>query len=210
MPRKEPSQRRSRDTTNAILDAAARVLIEHGYLRATTNRIAERAGCSIGTLYQYFGDKNEIFEALVHREADLYLNAVKSHLPASGATPEQAIRGFMEAGYANHSLIHTLRVVMRHLPSKNATARSQYLRTGIHTLMIKLLEALGPIPGEPDLSLTADIIIGLSEGLTYLGRVKRSPEELTNIMTDFVLGYVKPDATMGTLDSSQSSIHPSS
>jgi AcrR family transcriptional regulator len=66
-PRREPSQERSRDTVDAILDAAARVFERHGYAAGTTNRIAERAGVSVGSLYQYFPNKDAILVALTRR-----------------------------------------------------------------------------------------------------------------------------------------------
>ena len=66
-PRRRPQQERSRLLVEAILDAAARVLEQHGYAHATTNRIAERAGVSIGSLYQYFPSKDAILVALVER-----------------------------------------------------------------------------------------------------------------------------------------------
>ena len=55
--RKTPSQSRSMATVNAILAAAAQVLIEVGYGNANTNKIAERAGVGIGSLYEYFPGK---------------------------------------------------------------------------------------------------------------------------------------------------------
>jgi len=56
-PRKLPQQDRSKVTVEAILTAAAHILTEHGYDNTSTNRIAERAGVSIGSLYQYFPNK---------------------------------------------------------------------------------------------------------------------------------------------------------
>lgn len=56
-PRKRPRQERSRRTVEAILDAAARVFETVGPNAATTNAIAERAGVSVGSLYQYFPNK---------------------------------------------------------------------------------------------------------------------------------------------------------
>jgi AcrR family transcriptional regulator len=56
-PRKLPRQERSRATVDAILTAATQVFREQGYERATTARIAEVAGVSVGSLYQYFPDK---------------------------------------------------------------------------------------------------------------------------------------------------------
>src|ERR1044071_5404419 len=66
-PRKEPSQERARQTVDAILQAAATVLVRDGYDRASTNRIAETAGVSIGSLYQYFPSKEALTAALIDR-----------------------------------------------------------------------------------------------------------------------------------------------
>jgi AcrR family transcriptional regulator len=66
-PRRRPVQRRSIETVEAILQAAAQVFERHGYAAGTTNRIADRAGVSIGTLYQYFPDKDAILLALTER-----------------------------------------------------------------------------------------------------------------------------------------------
>ena len=64
---KGPQQARSRETVRAILDAATRVLSQEGYDRASTNRIAAVAGVSIGSLYQFFPNKEAIFVALRKR-----------------------------------------------------------------------------------------------------------------------------------------------
>lgn len=66
-PRKLPHQERSRATVDALLAAAARVLVKEGYDRASTNRIAETAGVSVGSLYQYFPSKEALVAALVER-----------------------------------------------------------------------------------------------------------------------------------------------
>lgn len=67
MPRREPRQERSRQQVNKILDAAAHIFAETHYDTATTNAIAERAGVSIGSLYQFFPNKAAIFHALTVR-----------------------------------------------------------------------------------------------------------------------------------------------
>ncbi len=68
-PRKRPRQARAVATVTAILDAAARILTEDSYAAASTNRIAERAGVSIGSLYEYFPGKEAVFAELRRREA---------------------------------------------------------------------------------------------------------------------------------------------
>jgi AcrR family transcriptional regulator len=65
--RRKPRQERARDTVEAILEAAAQVFERHGYAAGTTNRIAERAGVSIGSLYQYFPNKDAIVMELARR-----------------------------------------------------------------------------------------------------------------------------------------------
>ena len=69
--RKRPTQERSTATVDAILEAAAELFCDIGYDRSSTNRIAERAGVSIGSLYQYFANKEAVLAALLeqHRRA---------------------------------------------------------------------------------------------------------------------------------------------
>lgn len=65
--RKAPRQARSRHTVDAIVDAGARVLSDEGWAAFTTNRVAEVAGVSIGSLYQYFPDKLSLTDAIRSR-----------------------------------------------------------------------------------------------------------------------------------------------
>jgi AcrR family transcriptional regulator len=66
-PRKSPSQERSRRTVDRILDAATRIFHEQGYTGATTNDIADEADISVGSLYQYFPNKDALLVALTQR-----------------------------------------------------------------------------------------------------------------------------------------------
>lgn len=65
--RKRPRQARSLQTVGALLDATEEVLRTHGYAGASTNRIARAAGVSVGSLYQYFGDKDGLIGAALER-----------------------------------------------------------------------------------------------------------------------------------------------
>ena len=69
-PRKRPRQRRSADTVERILAAAARIFDERGYRGTTTNHVAEEAGVSIGSLYQYFPNKDALLVSLAERHVD--------------------------------------------------------------------------------------------------------------------------------------------
>src|SRR5215510_10266902 len=66
-PRKEASQERSRATVDALIEATARILVREGFDSASTNRIAEKAGVSVGSLYQYFPGKEALIAAVIDR-----------------------------------------------------------------------------------------------------------------------------------------------
>lgn len=81
--RRKPVQARSKQTVERVLAAAAHVFSERGY-GATTNHVAELAGVSIGSLYQYFPDKDALLVALHHR----HLDEVRRHLLGAGPTED--------------------------------------------------------------------------------------------------------------------------
>jgi AcrR family transcriptional regulator len=78
--RKSPTQARAAQTVDAIIEAAIQILQSDGEERLTTNRIAERAGVSIGSLYQYFADKEAIVEAVAERERDRVVASILKSL----------------------------------------------------------------------------------------------------------------------------------
>jgi AcrR family transcriptional regulator len=85
--RRQPKQRRSLETIQVVLEGAVKVLGREGVDAVTTNRIAEAAGVSIGSLYQYFPDKHAIFSALhvahAQRVRQLLERIVSSHATCS-------------------------------------------------------------------------------------------------------------------------------
>ncbi|EOH6038345.1 TetR/AcrR family transcriptional regulator [Acinetobacter baumannii] len=82
-PRKRPRQARSVATFEAILEAAARILESLGFAGFNTNAVAERAGVSIGSLYQYFPSKDALIVELIRRErtklSSRIVEAIKQH-----------------------------------------------------------------------------------------------------------------------------------
>jgi len=104
-PRKAPRQARSRATVDAILDAAARVLVERGYAATTTNAVAEVAGVSVGSLYQYFPNKDSLIAALHDRhgrQMSALLDAAL--LRHRGASLPEALAGVIESAVKAHQL----------------------------------------------------------------------------------------------------------
>src|SRR3954453_8965606 len=114
-PRNQPRQSRSRVTVDAILEATIRVLEQEGSDAATTSRIAEVAGVSVGTLYQYFGNREAILDALQDREferATEMMNRVFVH--GAYRTEREVARAVIEGLLELHSAapaLHRLLVV---------------------------------------------------------------------------------------------------
>ena len=86
-PRKSATQKRSRATVDALVEATARVLIREGYDRASTNKIAETAGVSIGSLYQYFPSKEALVAAVIERHTQELSNVVRGAMDRVAASP---------------------------------------------------------------------------------------------------------------------------
>jgi AcrR family transcriptional regulator len=112
-PRRRPRQARAQATVEAIVKATARVLIEEGYDRASTNRIAAAAGVSIGSLYQYFPSKEALVAALVEHHQERMRDALSQSLPteAPANLTERAlflVRGMIAAYRVDPQLHHVL------------------------------------------------------------------------------------------------------
>lgn len=101
--RRQPQQRRARQTVEALLDAVIRILKRDGSPAVTTNRIAEVAGVSIGSVYQYFPHKRAIFEALHRRHLEqidrLIQDTIVEHAESS---LDELVRALIEAMVEAH------------------------------------------------------------------------------------------------------------
>lgn len=97
---KKPKQARSQGTVEAILEAVTRIMDAEGLAGLTTNKIAEKAGVSVGSLYQYFKNKESIFEAILLRMTEDNLRSLETTLAAG---PEnRGIRQVVELVVRGH------------------------------------------------------------------------------------------------------------
>ncbi len=103
--RKKPIQKRARATVDAILEATAQVLREDGFDKASTNRIAKRAGVSVGSLYQYFPNKEALVMAVTKRHAEeIVALLARTTVDLADAPIEQGVRGFIRGMFAAHQV----------------------------------------------------------------------------------------------------------
>lgn len=102
-PRKRPTQQRSREMVDRILEAAARIFESSGYHATTTNHVAEAAGVSVGSLYQYFPNKDALLVGLAERhviDASQRLRLVSEEIRRAAPDVETTCRAFVSAAAA--------------------------------------------------------------------------------------------------------------
>ncbi len=115
-PRKFPKQARARATVEAILVATAQLLVEQGFEKLTTARVAERAGVSIGSLYQYFPNKQALAAAVVDHYGEKFASSfIEAVVGREYATLSASIDAIIQAGFVSHPLEPELHRVLREL-----------------------------------------------------------------------------------------------
>ncbi len=106
IPLRAPLQRRSQVTYDAIIEATTQLLIEKGYAATTTNHIAKRAGVSIGSLYQYFPNKEAIAVELLQRHivnGPSYMASQVAQSMKNLSAPAEIVKCAIEAACDYHA-----------------------------------------------------------------------------------------------------------
>jgi AcrR family transcriptional regulator len=194
-PRKLPQQERSRATMDAILTATARILVKDGFDRASTNRIADEAGVSVGSLYQYFPGKEALVAALIEKHIDemmlLFARAFESmaFLPLA-----QATRELVSLHLRAHSLDPKLhQVLSEQVPNID---RSDRVRDVERTVMLLVKTYLAAHRDEicvEDLDLAAFVVVQAVEGVTHAALLHDdhlNQEKLIDEISALVIRYL--------------------
>jgi len=173
--RRQPRQRRAKETVEAVLDAVVRVLKKHGVDGVTTNRIAEAAGVSIGSVYQYFPDKRAIFKALHDRHVDEISRHIDDCLVAHATAPiEDFVRALIEAlveAHATDPEFHELMTTTVPHGVEGARALDVRLR-GVFRLALTSRE---PHREGRDLDRTLFVLPNMVEALSHGAAYRRPP-----------------------------------
>jgi AcrR family transcriptional regulator len=196
-PRKLPRQARSKATVDAVVTAAAQVLIEQGYEGATTMRVAERAGVSIGSLYQYFPNKESLIAVLIERHADQIVEIMERALndPAN-ATLEDGLRAIIRAGTSAHHLDPKLhKILNEEVPRTGRLAKAMDTSRLLTRALERFLRAHAQEmrPG-CDPAIAAVVIETALEALSHKAVIDRRDLLANGIiereMYDLIAGYV--------------------
>lgn len=198
-PRKRPQQERSRRTWRAIVDAAADLLVEEGYHNLTTDDIAEAADVSVGSVYQYFPNKEAVVLSVVQDFLDRQYEILTSGLDDVwdedlGAAVRQLVENMIEA--------------KRDQPELSEALLEQLPPIGQHDIRHELHDRSGalirdalrerPEPLRPDdLELAARILITATHGIfqdAVTGRRELLDDDrLVDEVTDLMLRYLSGD-----------------
>ncbi len=181
-----------------ILAATARVLARDGYDRASTNKVAEAAGVSIGSLYQYFPSKEALVSALIERHMSRMLQVLTdagAALPLGG-TVRQATRQIIAASYAAHRVNPKLhRVLLEQVPRIGTMGSIDTFEERTLTLVEAFLSMHASELRRSNLKLAAKVAVLAVRGTT-LYCVLRSPEllyeeEFIDEVTDMIVRYLE-------------------
>lgn len=127
-PRKAPRQARSRATVDAIFEATVQVLLAMGHRRLTTTRVAERAGVSVGTIYQYFPNKQALLYAVLERELEQVADTIEAacrrlHGKRLAALGDGLVAAYVEAKTARPDISRALYLVADDLDTAELVSR---------------------------------------------------------------------------------------
>ena len=199
-PRKNASQERSRATVDALIEATARILVRDGFDNASTNRIAEVAGVSVGSLYQYFPSKEALVAAVIERHDQEIMQVVRDAMAEVAPLPvRKAVRGLVTAAIEAHRVDPGLhRVLSEQIPRTGRLEHTETFNREAHALFRTYLESHRDEFRHVDLDLAAFVCVTSIEALTHTAVLHRpellSGQEVRTLVdeaTRLVVGYLQ-------------------
>lgn len=197
---KQPVQQRSQATVKVILEAAVQVFEKHGHAAGTTARIAERAGVSVGSLYQYFPNKDAILAALADQhlqEVDAVALRVMRATLGRELSLAQAVDVLIEGFLALHEhnpVLHRLLYEEGLLPVE-VRQRVQRREEGYRSALAQVL-ATHPEVREGDAQLQAWFVIRMLEHFTHMLVIDPPARAIRRAgaaeLKDLILRYLRP------------------
>ncbi len=188
--RRKPKQVRSGETFTVIVEAAAHVLLEHGYAKATTNRIAERAGVSIGSLYQYFDSKDAVFVAVMQNYIEQLAKAVQEiPLPESASIVEK-LELIAAAGIRTRPDGPRLLFLLSHNSSKQFRDILDRGKNDVAAFLAQLVVTQTQTVDKEKLDLRLQIAMDAVEGLLFNAASKLPVETFARELASLIGPYL--------------------
>jgi len=199
LPRKRAKQDRAKATVEAILTAAAHILVREGFDAANTNRIAEKAGVSIGSLYQYFPGKEAVVAALLERHVRQMLRTAEHGLERSTANTlrgraREMVRTMLDA-HAVEPGLH--RVFMEEMPRFGQLQEVVELERMFEEVARRHMERERSALRPRNLEIAAFVVVQAVEALTHAAVLHRPDmlrsEAFVDEVTELIVRYLARD-----------------
>ncbi|MEV7289810.1 TetR/AcrR family transcriptional regulator [Streptomyces sp. NPDC093252] len=199
-PRRTPRQVRAELTRERILAAAAHVFARHGYAAGTTNRIAEQARVSIGSLYQYFPNKDAILAELLLRHIG------QDPWPAAGpdlapGTLKETVRGLVRDATDRHRHDpRLLRIMIEETPVSSTMSEAIDRHRTARERRVREVLARHPDVRVQDLDVAAQLVVGTVEmnvHMTLATPNAVSGNRLEGELVDMITRYLRGDLASG-------------
>jgi AcrR family transcriptional regulator len=195
--RKLPRQARAKATVDAIIEATTQVLLEDGYDRFSTARAAERAGVSVGSLYQYFPNKAALTAAVIQRCCDQFLVVFEKALAGRRrVTLTECIRAIVDVTLVSHQLTPELhKIVFEVAPRIGVGGVAEYAsRTATDAIVSLLRRHADEIAPDVDVATAAVVINTVLKGLSHHAVVghpsQLPPDTLAREATRLITNYL--------------------
>ncbi len=196
-PRKRPLQARAHRTVAVVLEAAAQVFARRGYAGATTNHIAEHAGVSVGSLYEYFPSKDALLVALVEahiRDGEAVLARSMGEIAGRDVGLVPAVRRMVQAMVDMHARARDLhRVFFEEAPLPRHVRRAVAEMEARVATQVEAYLRRAPEVTVRDPAVAATLVVKTVEALTHdlvvHGVGERAPayvEEIVRIVTSYL------------------------
>lgn len=168
-PRKRATQQRSRATVDVLIQATTRILINEGFDKANTNRIAEVAGVSIGSLYQYFPGKDALVAAVIDLHNQQLAQTVRAALAeAESLAFDRGIRRIVTAAVEAHCIAPQLhRVLAEQMPRLERLQHAEAINHDAQSMFREYLEEHRADIHTHDLELAAFVCGTAIEALSH-------------------------------------------
>ncbi|MCP2072299.1 UNVERIFIED_ORG: AcrR family transcriptional regulator [Pseudomonas lini] len=193
--RKQPRQARSTELVSAVLQAAVQVLATQGARRFTMARVAERAGVSVGSVYQYFPNKAAILFRLQSDEWRQTCEMLRNILQDNGKLPFERLRTLVQAFIQSECDEALIRVALSDAaPLYRDAPEAQEARASTEQAMGLFMQEVLPTAAAEHRTLAADLITTtLSAGGKQFSATPRSPAEIekyAQAMADMFCAYL--------------------
>jgi len=199
-PRKTPRQERSRALVEAIVEAATRIMVRQGREAVTTNSVAVVAGVSIGSLYQYFPNREAIISAVAQRHAQCIYDCIISVDVSIAATLEEAVVAIVEALFESHFLEPKLHIALVH-DLETSTARGETIvaakgaKPAVVNQLMRLPQFFEEFAAADDIACAAFVIAETTHALAHAAISSNVPPysvaELKNQAVRVSLTYLR-------------------